>query len=219
MTQRCTLLVLLGLTIGLTADARASTIFDNGGPDLVTAWNSDLTTFGFESADNFDLLAGSSTITDIHWFGEYFDNIAGTDAFTIRIYDDAGGEPDTLVYSNFIGSSATRTPTGTQGSGGFDVYAYSMLVAPIALSSGTPYWLSIVNDTTNGWYWATSVGFSSGDSVIREGPTGAWEPTPLGNELAFSLTNDVPEPMTLMLVGTGVVAALARRRSRRATRA
>src|SRR6187402_1404351 len=92
----CPMLAALGLMVALVAapqSAFASTIFSNGSPDLVNAFNSDFTNFSYQSADNFILGAQTPTITDVHWWGVYaFAGTApATDNFTIRVYADNAG--------------------------------------------------------------------------------------------------------------------------------
>jgi hypothetical protein len=196
------------------------TIFDNGVPDLSIATLSDFED-GQQVADNFQLLPNASTITDVHWWGAYFNGNTPTepDDFTIRVFVDAGGVPAVNPLAERAVGNVARTATGdTVGS---DVYEYSTTLDPIALDPNTIYWLSIVNDTTADtddlWYWP--VKSSIGDGATRNAEGEAWTgPVPFPNpELAFSLTGPiVPEPSSLLLAACGFVGlCFWRRRLRR----
>jgi hypothetical protein len=214
-------LVAAGFALAASATpARADIIFDNGTPDLTNAFNSDFFNFGFQSADDFVLAPGASTITDLHWWGVYaFTNTPNAaDNFTIRIFADAGGAPDINPFVSVNVGNVSRTFTGDNVVG-FDVYEYDVDVAPIALAPGTTYWLSIVNDSANnpggdGWFWATSDGLA-GNGHQRFGDGVGWDIA--GAEFAFNLTGAaIPEPASLAVFGALAAGAFGLRRRPRA---
>jgi hypothetical protein len=206
--------------------APAAEIFTNGGPNGRTAFFSDVDQSGTApaviQADDFVLQQGAATISDVHWWGTYglTRTTPATDDFSLQIFGDNAGEPGTLLETRVIGNNANRIATGgTIGTGVlFTEYAYTANIAPIALSPGTTYWLSLFNNTANdtddNWAWETSQ--DSGNAHGRAVGSSTW--LIISNELAFSLTSDdlaaVPEPATLALVVAGVGAILLRRRPR-----
>ena len=176
---------------------------------------------GGQTADDFVLQRGESTVTDIHWWGVY-GSIFGPetfDMFTIRIFGDVGGAPGiNPVFDSFVGDIG-RLDTGVDQGGpdGNDVFAYSVNISPLPLSANTTYWLSIVNDTgifSNAlWFWPTG---DFGNATERFGDGQAWDPA--FGRLAFQLTDDaivVPEPATWALFAAGLlgVGLLSRRRN------
>lgn len=189
--------------------ALADTIYDNGLPDLSIASLSDFED-GRQSADDFHLQPGASTITDVHWFGAYFNGNTPTepDNFTIRVFADAGGVPAVNPLAERAVGDVGRTDTGqTVGS---NVYAYDTTINAIVLDPNTTYWLSIVNDTTADrddlWYWP--VKSSIGNGAVRDSDGVAWTGSvPFPNpELAFSLTGPiVPEPSSMALAAVGLL--------------
>ncbi|MCC6698677.1 MAG: PEP-CTERM sorting domain-containing protein [Candidatus Hydrogenedentes bacterium] len=206
-------LVLAGLLAGLSAGA--DTIFDNGAPGAsATVADSN---YYQELADDFVLLPDASTVTDVHWWGLYFDGNTppAIDDFTIRIFSDASGAPDTGFLHEIVVTDAHRTDTGLDLAGS-DIYQYSADFSPLALTAGTTYWISIFNDSTTDdddyWYWMFSD--TTGNAYFRESDGGTWEME--DGEMAFTLTNDnlsaVPEPGTVTLLGLGLMAMVMRAR-------
>lgn len=195
--------------------APAAVIFDNGPPasgPTIAAGSDASSASGAQAADNFSLPAGQTTIHDAHWFGVYGlrDTPPATDDFTLFIYADDSGLPGDLVDSRAVGN-VSRTPTGIS----FDqIYEYSTDIAPIALSAGTTYWFSVMNNTldsttfSESWFWSAS-NPNDGDAAQRLSPGAEWLPRDF--ELAFKLT-DVPEPSTLLLLGAGLAGLAAWRR-------
>lgn len=193
-------------------------IYDNGSPDFVNAYYSDKTPGiggGIESASNF-ALGADNILADIHWWGGYgISSFAhSADNFTVYIYNDSGGSPGTVAHTIPVGAP-TRTDTGVNLFLSIDIFAYEYdLPIPIALTAGTTYWLSILNDTTGDpggeWLWATSNGLS-GDDHSRNLNAGA--PDPWGDlevEFAYHLTGPDPSGVpdagsTLPLLGTALI--------------
>jgi hypothetical protein len=215
------------------ATGDAAVIFDNGSPDWFDGHGSDFDVFntGFHAqiADDFSLQPGSGAITGITWWGDYSPTQTPQplDSFTIRIFSDAGGTAALNPLETLSINGLTRTATGQKLAGKFDVYEYTATVAPVALSPNTPYWLSIVNDTSvdsdDGWYWATS-SWLVGNGLIRNWGDGtAWRSiiTRDGAEEAFQLTSGdaaTPEPSSLILFGIGFVGFGLRRARQRSLR-
>ncbi len=219
----------LTLVIGFTDAA----IYDNGDPDLQAGIQSD---FGGgivitqEAGDDFVLSAGGDVITDIHWWGIYLPanplsppSVPSSDDFSIRIFNITSGVPDTSPFYSNDTAAVTRIDANLNFDS-IDVFEYSVDVSPISLSPGTPYLLSIVNNTAPDiWYWLTSQ--QSGDAVVRLNDTGPWSPLssvdpgtfPIGAELAFTLPgpSSVPEPSTFLLFGAGLAGVGIMRRKLR----
>ncbi len=220
--------ILCALVFAAPTQADGDVIYDNGAFDTDNAFLSDLhASFPEQSADDFVLTSGQSTITDVHWWGVYSDlgvlggNNApdGPDDFSIRIFADAGAAPGAIPIHDIAVGDAVRVDTGIDTTSGFDIYAHSADIPATPLVAGATYWLSIVNDTAadnDQWFWATSPAVIGDNSWFRTVDGNAWIASTLFNEdLAFNLTNDaVPEPSSLALLVLGTMALIGIRRRR-----
>ena len=184
--------------------AEATIIFDNGPPNGSAAIISDLDS-PQELADDFILNSGANRITDIHFWGVYlFSNTpAIPDDFTIRIFADVGGLPNTTPLYQLNVGNISRTDTGDDFSG-FDVFEFWVDIPAITVTLGVTHWLSIVNDTPSlggpdNWAWRTTAG--TGNHAFRNNVFSDWTAGNFGQ--AFNLT--VPEPTALSLMGIGMV--------------
>lgn len=103
-------------------------------------------------ADQFRLTRDSA-LERITWWG-YYPSILptpDTDDFTLRIFEDGGDKPGTLI--------ATFTPGNDVGrvGGPFDFTYVFTLPAPLPLAANRVYWLSIVNvPSSDSWDWHVS---------------------------------------------------------------
>jgi len=185
--------------------------YDNGAPNQangneMTAWI---------QAEDF-LLGSSTTLTGVRfWDVEQAPSYQGS--ITWQIYDDGGGMPGTSLYSGT--ASPIHSATGNVLFFGNE-FQNDFGLPNIALGAGT-YWLALHNGpltTMNRleFYWETTDPNSTLSAQEDPAPfIEDWSSN--GQEHAFQLFGEtgaaaVPEPTTMLLVGTGLAAAIRQRR-------
>lgn len=100
-----------------------------------------------QQAQRFTLASGDGIQTIAAW--GFCTNGLLTDDFTVRLFADSGGGPAVTPFEELTGASVMREPTELTALSGEPIYRYTFpLPAPVILSSGTDYYVSIVNDTT-----------------------------------------------------------------------
>jgi len=209
----CCAMAMLALAAGA---ANAGIIYDNGTPDDQWGYISDFDPDPIlRAADDFTL-SEAATIRDVHWWGYYgyHGALPDTDSFTIEIYGMVGGAPaagppDHSIVVGDVGRTATGG--GLPGSGP-SVYKYDVGGLSIPLAAGT-YALCIINDTTSAdevdWEWARRT-----QSAGTMWTNVAGEPWVVGTSgTAFYVTDDVPEPAGLGLIGLAALTLKRRRNS------
>jgi PEP-CTERM motif-containing protein len=204
--------------IVLSVSARAGVIFDNGAPRYDGSFGSDFD-IPIQSVDDFWVLPGANTITDVHWWGHYDRNepLPALDDWTIRIF--ANSDPDIYAEINWLHEFAIgdvgRSLTATVGE--LEFYEFSAFIPALTLAPNTLYWLSIVANTANentDFYWSTSIAGQGGQAEQRISDGVDWFNAG-SSQLAFRLTNDnvVPLPSTLALFALGLLGLTVRRRA------
>lgn len=177
-------------------------------PDQVAGWWSNTTNTQVMADDFAAPITGQITV--VEWWGLFYpSNLPTSDTFTIRVFTDSSGSPGAKISDE----STAIVPISTGiSAAGYDEYYYSMaLTAPVALTSGANYWISIL--CTNGeWCWETGSGGNGINAYTLIPPTFETGWGFFSDDQAMVITV-VPEPGSIALFGIGIAAVVLRRRS------
>jgi hypothetical protein len=168
-------------------------------------------------------------VTTITWWG----SAAASDTWELALYNNASGQPALTPAGNIHtgGVKARVTAVGVPYAPLPGVFEFTANFSqPFLLNVGTDYWITVANFLP-GWNWAEALGgptigaeqfnaqlstggtpFPAGTSCTDSGPyCGPW--TDIHTDFAVQLSA-VPEPSSLVLLSTGLVAFVAARRRR-----
>jgi len=163
--------------------------------------------------ENFTLGA-TTAINQVQWVGGYFNpqSLVPITQWTVSFYANNGGQPGTLLQAFTIAGNGGETFPQNDVLGDPN-YLYTA-AASFSAAAGTTYWLSVVPDLAfpPEWGWGSS---SEGNNNSYQDYFGVR--SQILDNMAFALftqTTTVPEPGSLMLLGSGVVgvAGMLRRK-------
>ena len=174
-------------------------------------------------ADDFDV-ASATRVEHVEWFGSYY-NVSlpagqSTVRFTVNFYKDVSGYPLAQpTFTRLVNASVIDDGLRLFG---HTIYRFSADLTPANVLSAGTWWFSVLeadNVTPSGlegyWLWAVSDFTPDNRAVILEGSV--FTLVTDRRNLAFTLVgeeNIVPEPVTALLLASGL-AALALFRQRR----
>ncbi len=168
---------------------------------------------GSQVADNFSLTQ-QVDMTGLTWWGSYFSLNTG-DNFTIRLFSDNGGQPASnpdILEANALSISRSLLP-GVTDFFGEVMYQYDVALNT-TLGAGQ-YYLSILNDADDEWYWADAANGGDLTNWFRVDQTDPWSASGF-YDLAFMIDGTVVSPVSeapvlLLVLMSLSVLLLARR--------
>jgi hypothetical protein len=152
-----------------------------------------------QRADNFSF-AQTTKVTTVRWWGTYLNNPpSGSDLFKVRFFEpdlSAGGVPQQIPTNQYTSLAIARSNSGLFDSLGDPIYEYeAQLPAPVIFTAGAFRYFSVLNQSSNPWYWQRSSDAGSNWFRLDEEPDSAWFPASgienVGN-LAFQMIGVTP---------------------------
>lgn len=209
MRRSTRFLLAFGVLVALSLVAMSSSavvVFEQA-PDSPPSGAGGLNSDGvdFIGFDDFTL-SETTTITDVHFFG-----FSGRTSFTVRFYNDSSGLPATTTTGGgaFYDESVAASEMATASTGLSEYWLDP--IPSVEISGSTKTWIAIFPDDGADWAWTPAAVDGNGAEVLILS-SGFFSTFGFGDR-AFSLTSNIPEPTTILLLGLGLAGlGFARRR-------
>jgi len=203
----CTVLIGVWLVLFIASEARADTIvFSNFGPGMTFNQTQGISVTGSNLFGDIPAQAFTPSQTVTFSSAQLATLlVAEPNHFQVLLMTSSGGLP-----GNIIETITMAMPTSA------GIVTANSALHPV-LTSGTQYWLAVFApepDTFGIWNLALN-DFSTPHAVAFNSPTGPWVLNNV-NRSAFQINGEpVPEPSTMLLLGTGLASLGTAVRKRR----
>jgi len=209
----CTIVIGVWLLLFVASEARADTIvFSNFGPGMTFNQLQGIGVTGSGDVFGGFIPAYAFTPTETFTFSSAqlpMNLVTGPNHFQVLLMTSSGGLPGTIIETITLTDAVPMFPP--------QIVVANSALHPV-LTAGTQYWLAVFapEPTTFGIWNHSFDDFSTPQARGFVSPTGPWVETNILIKPAFQINGEpVPEPSTMLLLGTGLASLGTAIRKRR----
>ena len=209
----CTILIGVGLVLFIASEARADTVvFSNFGPGMTFNELQGVGVTGSGDPLGGVIPAYAFTPSETFTFSSAqlaMNLVTGPNHFQVLLMTSSGGLPGNIIETITLTDAVPMFPP--------QIVVANSALHPV-LTAGTQYWLAaFAPEPSTFGIWNLSLNdFSTPQALGFTSPTGPWIETNILLKPAFQINGEpVPEPSTMLLLGTGLAALGTAVRKRR----
>jgi len=209
----CTIVIGVWLLLFVASEARADTIvFSNFGPGMTFNQLQGIGVTGSGDVFGGFIPAYAFTPTETFTFSSAqlpMNLVTGPNHFQVLLMTSSGGLPGTIIETITLTDAVPMFPP--------QIVVANSSLHPV-LTAGTQYWLAVFapEPSTFGIWNHSFDDFSTPQARGFVSPTGPWVETNILIKPAFQINGEpVPEPSTMLLLGTGLASLGTAVRKRR----